>query len=49
MEQIIAKFLFYFGDVYGMDWKDVEHMMRLTSDEIDICKKIVEEYNNARK
>ena len=46
LEDIIAKFMFYLGDIYGMDWDDLKHCLNLTDYEIERCKEIVEDYNN---
>ena len=48
LESIIAKCLFYLGNVYGMDWEDLKHTLNFTDYEVERCKELVEEYNNDR-
>lgn len=47
LESIIAKLCNYLGDIYGMDYDDLADCCKLTSNEIERIKEIVED-NNGR-
>ena len=43
LEGIICKLLNYLGDYCGIDYDDLYYTVRLTTQEVDECKEIIEE------